>query len=311
MSEPIDVRDDGTHEHGGEPGWSERLSFAFFDEPSRFGGIARVEFRPLDKLAEGTVTLFVSEGVVATVLAREGTPGGGSSVGRILLDRHEPLQKWRVRCKDVALLFPSHRAPGGARGQRTGAASQIDLDLTFEAWTPPSGSVTRDKRVDDLGFVQVSSSGHFEQAGRFSGRARVGGRAATIEGAGARLRSWGARDRTARHVERWFAIPFGPRLSFGLRSVSIGDRHLQHGWVAVDGEIRDVRGLHLETEQDARGVRTLALAVTDASGDRYDIAGETLESIPLREGDVRIRQSMTRFTLGERVCVGLAESIES
>ncbi|HEX9712812.1 MAG TPA: hypothetical protein VGB52_09740 [Actinomycetota bacterium] len=311
MADPIDVRDDGTHEHGDEPGWTERVSFAFFDAPSRFGGIARVEFLPLERRAEGALTLFVSEGVVATVLAREETPGGGSSVGRIMLDRHEALEKWRLRCKDVALLFPSQRVGGGARGQRTGAASQIDLDVSFEAWTPPAGSVTRDKRVDELGFVQVSSSGHFEQAGRYSGRARVGGRAATIEGSGVRARSWGPLDRTARHVERWFAVAFGPRLAFGLRSVSIGDRHLQHGWVHRDGEMRDVRALHAQTEQDGRGVRALMLGVTDSAGDRYDITGETLESIPLREGDVHIRQAMTRYALDGREAVGLAEYLES
>lgn len=304
VAEPVEARDDATHEHGGAPGWRERISFNFFDRAAGFGGIARVEFRPGERIAEGGIQIFVPGGPIATVLAREDTPGGGSSVGRIRLDRIEPLARWRLRCKDTALIF------GKGSGSRAGAAAPIDMDLGFEAWTPATGSVARRKAVDDLGFVQVVSSGHLEQAGRYSGRIRVGGRAVSFEGAGSRDRSWGARDLTGHHTARWFAVAFGPTLAFGIHVVSLGERQLRHGWVHADGEQRDVAVVHLETEERGSAVTGFRMIVTDAAADRYELTGETLEVIPVREGGVRTREAMTLFRLGEREALGLAEYVE-
>ncbi|TML75117.1 MAG: hypothetical protein E6G04_12855, partial [Actinobacteria bacterium] len=91
----------------------------------------------------------------------------------IHLDPHEALAKWRIRCKDVALVFPNASASGLPKtGERHGAAAQIDLELTFETWMPPSGSVERQTSVDELKYVNVTSAGHFEQAGRYHGKIR-------------------------------------------------------------------------------------------------------------------------------------------
>jgi len=309
VPDPIDVRDDGTHEHGREPGWSERLVFAFFDPTAGVGGIARVEFHPGEQLAEGTLNIFVGDGAIATVLAREETPGGGSSVGRIKLDRIAPLEKWRLRCKDIALVFPG--ASRGAQSKRSGAAVQVDLDLAFEAWTPAAGSGERRKTVDELGFVQVVSSGHFEQAGRYSGRMRVGGRACTIDGSGVRARSWGTRDRTAQHRESWYAVAFGRGSSFSVRAVTLGDKGLRHGWVAQGDEVRDLASLHIETEQRGRGMDIAHLRVIDHAGASWELQAEALEAIPLRDGPARVRQVMTRFRLGDREAIGLAEHLDA
>lgn len=305
MPDAIDIRDDGIHEHGGEPAWSERVSFAFFDPAAGTGGVARTEFHPGEGIAEGTLTIFVGDGAIATVLAREETPGGGASVGRIKLDRYEPLEKWRVRCKDIALAFSGSSV--GAGGKRSGAAVQVDLDLTFEAWTRPVGSADRRKNVDDLGFVQVVSSGHFEQAGRFSGRMRVGGRATTMEGSGVRTRSWGARDRTAQHEETWYAAAFGPGLSFGLRIVALGDRRWRHGWVQRGDDLRSIATVHVEDDRQARA----RLVLADDAGDEVTVQAETLQAIPMREGGARIRQAMTRFLVDDRETIGLVEHLST
>lgn len=306
---PVEARDEAPHEHGGEPGWSERLSFDFFDPESGFGGIARVEFHPGDGRAEGSLSVFVPGGALAQVLVRDPASGsGGHSVGRLRLDPHEALSKWRIRCKDVALIFSNATAVEPAPGaERHGAAAQLDLDLSFEAWMPPSGSVRRQTEVDEHRFVRTVSSGHFEQAGGYAGTIRIGNRRAEIRGAGARDRSWGVVSPTASHASRWFVAAFDPNLAFGARAVSLGARALTSGWVLRDGAVRAVRELRFEADYAGRVPATVRLALTDDASDRYELEGETLAAIPTREGAARAHQAMTLFRYAGREALGLAE----
>jgi hypothetical protein len=308
----IEERDERLHDHGDLPGWSERLQFCFFDISSGFGGIARVDVRTPDKRADGTLSVFMPGGALATVFAKAATgPGDGLSVDRILLDPEEPLTRWRIRCKDIALVFPNAGAHGLPRaGERHGSAAPIDLDLTFDAWMPPAGAVERKTEVNEAKFVNVVSTGHFEQAGRFTGRVRIGKRQAAIDGSGIRDRTWGPIDPTAAHASRWFAAAFSPSLAFGVRGVSLGFQDLHSGWVLRDGVVREVKGFRLETENEGRTVKALRLSVTDAEGDIYTLDGESICTLPLREGSARVNQSMTRFRLSDRETLGLAEFVD-
>jgi len=309
----IEARDERPHEHGGRAGWSERLSFNFFDPSSGFGGIARVDHRPVEKKADGTISVFMPEGAIATVFAKESiADAGGSSVARIHLDPHEALTKWRIRCKDIALVFPNASATGLPKtGERHGAAAQIDLELTFETWMPPSGSVERDTSVDALKYVTVTSAGHFEQAGRYHGKIRVGGRQASFEGAGVRDKTWGPVDQTMQHSSAWFAVGFGPNLAFGARAMSIGVKGLHSGWVLRDGEVRALKSCRVETDYEGRAVRTARINLVDSADDTYEISAESLYALPMREGKARITQVMTRYRYGEREALGLAEYVEN
>ncbi|MGZ4103847.1 MAG: DUF7064 domain-containing protein [Actinomycetota bacterium] len=309
----IEARDERPHEHGGRAGWSERLSFAFFDSASGFGGIARVEHRPVDKRAEGTLSVFLPGGAIATVFAREPiADAGGSSVARIHLDPHEALARWRIRCKDVALIFPNATAGGLPRtGERTGAAAPIDLELTFATWMPPHGTIDRQTEVDELNFVRTISTGHFEQAGRFHGKIRIGGTQTAFEGTGVRDKTWGPVDPTAQHSSQWFAAGFGPALAFSARTIPMGAKGLRAGWVLRNEGVRSISACHVETEYEGRALRTARIALTDESGDRYDVTAESICALPMREGKVRITQAMTRFGLGERETLGLSEYVET
>jgi len=309
----IEPRDERPHEHGGRAGWSERLSFNFFDASSGFGGIARVDHRPVEKRADGTISIFMPDGAIATVFAREQiADAGGSSVARIHLDPYEALTKWRIRCKDVALVFPNATASGLPKtGERHGAAAQIDLELTFETWMPPSGAVERQTAVDSLNYVSVTSAGHFEQAGRYHGKIRVGGRQASFEGTGVRDKTWGPVDQTMQHSSQWFAVGFTPTLAVGARAMALGLKGWQSGWVLRDGEVRALKSCRVESEFEGRSVRSSTIRLIDSEGAAYEISAEPLYALPMREGRARITQTMTRFRYGGREALGLAEYVEN
>lgn len=306
----ISDRDDAPHEHGGAPGWLERLTFSFFDDASGFAGVARVEQRPREGEAEGTLTLFLPGGALATVLAkgkmeRHAPP----AAGRLILERREALRSWSIRCKDVALLFPNVGPAGLPKpGERTGAAGQCDVDLTFEAWMAPAGALQRDKHTDEMGFVQVVSSGRFEQAGRVTGRVRMGPNAATIDGTGIRERLWGVPPppRTARA----FTAAFGPSLAFSVTLTLQQARDVSTGWACRVDDVRAVRALHVEEETEGRVMTGARIRFTDDAGDEVGLDAETLATMPSRVGGARVRQSLMRFRAGERATFGLAELVD-
>jgi hypothetical protein len=274
------------------------------------GGVARIGVEPAKHHAEGTINLFMPESAIATVLTKEKIERPQAEVGRIRFERLDAMKHWRLRCKDIALVFPNATPMGlPKQGERTGAAGQVDLEPAFDAWMPGRGTVARDKTVDEMNFVQIVSSGSFEQAGRYSGRVRLGNRQATIDGVGVRERSWGPWD-PSRHASRWLAAAFGPALSFGVRATSGDDGDRTSGWVCREGEVRAVRSVRLETEMEGRIVRRARLAITDEAGDEIEASAETVSTVPMREGSARVQQSMMRFACGARETLGLGEFLD-
>ena len=196
-------------------------------------------------------------------------------------------------------------------GVRHGAAAQIDLELTFETWMPPSGAVERQTSVDSMKYVTVTSAGHFEQAGRYHGSIRVGGRQAAFEGVGVRDKTWGPVDQTMQHSSAWFAVGFAPNLAIGARAMSLGVKGMHSGWVLKDGQVRALKSCRVESEYEGRSVKSSVIRLVDATDDPYEITAEPLYALPMREGRARITQTMTRFRYGEHETLGLAEYVEN
>lgn len=296
----IETRDDTWHEHGGAPAWSERLTFAFFDDASGFAGIARLRFEPGAQAAEGSVSIFIPEGGFATVLARSKPERQLEvAVGKIRFIQTEAMKKWELLCKDIALVF----TPKGAN-ERQGMAAQVELDLTIDMWSPPHGTLSRAKHADELGFFTVVSDGHFEQAGRAAGRLRLGSRSATIDGTAVRVRSWGATNPFASHEARWFTVVFSPTRAFSVRTFSMGARDTGGGWAFIDGKMRALS--HVQIDQAEQVVLTL----TDDTGDVHTLTAEPLSKIGVREGNSAIALRTARYTSGSLNALGLIESVD-
>jgi len=311
-TQEVQARDDVPHEHGNEPGWSERVQFAFFDSESGFGGLVRATYHPRDRQADASLTLFVPGGAIATVLTKEKERDARShSVARLTLEVTEPLARWNIRCKDIAMVFPGASVTGLPKsGERHGAGGQIELDLDFEAWCGAQGSVERVTTADEMGFVRTVSSGHLEQAGRFAGRVRLGNRAATMDCAGTRTRTWGARASTATHASRWFAASFSPTFAFSARAITMGERSMQSGWVLTPEGVRAITTMHAEMEYEGRAPAAVRLQITDESGAHHEVDGEAIVALPVREDGARVHQTMMRYRSGDREVLGLCEAIE-
>jgi len=184
-ADAITATDEQPHEHGGERGWEESLIFEALDSQNNFGVFARMTHRPGERTADAEVKLTLPGGEIARSLSRaQDAKRAELTVGRLTIAIEEPLARWRITCRDVALVLPE--------GEQRGVAAQIDLALEFIADATPEGSAARRTEVNEQKFLSVTSHGTFTQPVRASGRLKIGTNEIAFNGAGSRTRSWGA-----------------------------------------------------------------------------------------------------------------------
>jgi hypothetical protein len=197
----IAARDDDRHDHAGEAGWTERASFAFLHPELGWGGIATVELDPGTERGTSSFVVFLPGGAVALSLARAKVTGrGGMVVGPLEFYTDDPLGKWGLRCRDLALVFPRAEDASLGATERTGAATRIAADLSFEATGEPAGTSLRRTETTDS-FVRTYSAGAFVQPCRARGKLRLGNHEMNFEGLAVRARSWGVRDAAAARLD--------------------------------------------------------------------------------------------------------------
>ena len=310
----IEPRDDHPHPRGSEPAWSESTYFNFHDPSSGLAGFSRIGFRPNEGTADGTMFLFLPGGGAVAVLEQQQRRNLSEEVrvGGVRHERREELARWRlaVDAKGLGVAHAGDVEMG--KGSRVGAVVEVDVQLEFVAFMPPFGTSGRNRRgADAAASAAAVAAGHFEQACRVRGEVWVGDATFVVEGLGLRDRSWGPRDWSAPWGWRWFSMPFADDFAIGVHSVVFPGREVQAGWVWRDGRTIKMTEFSLETTYEDRVHRALTIDATDAEGERYAIAGEVGSVIPLKIGTTRVNEGLTRFHLGDREAVGIAEYLDN
>ena len=316
----IEPRDDHHHQAGPEPAWSESWYFNFYDPASRIGGFTRIGLRPNEQYADGNLIVFLPSGGAAAVLNREErtTNAPPVKVGSVSYERVSELSHWRILCGGPGLAFSRAedfdiaRPREGGMPQATGRVLDVGVDLDFRATMPPFGTSGRTRRSAGAEAAAAAvAAGHFEQAGAVTGHLRVGDLRVSVDGVGVRDKSWGPRDWSAPWAWRWFSMPFGPDLAFGVHTVVLAGREVQAGWVWRDGRTIKVEGFSLDTSYDGRFHRSLVIEAEDAEARRYRIEGAVRSIVPLRYGSTRINEGLTEFSLAGRTTTGIAEYLDN
>lgn len=296
--------DERPHMVGEDPAWSESYYFAWFDE--RGSGITRIGVRPNEGTMDVLLVLFPPEGGIA--VTRRQQPQHDNTdrleVAGASYELLEPLRRWRVRFEGELLHLPQPRLLLGEPGDRAPRPFSLDYELT--AFTPAAEATLAGSRA---AFARTAA-GHYEQAGRISGT--IDG--APFSGTGYRDKSWGVRDWSAPTLWRWFALPFGPDLVANVVILRMGDHEVRGGWAQVDGEVRAVSGVALDTRwgPDGRAHEALHLGFDVEGAERIEVDGEVLEVAPLPlagpRGLTLVNEGLTRYTRPDgRSTLGIAE----
>lgn len=195
----LDPRDDRSHEHGGEDGWRESLTFVLAD-PS-IAIVVRGSWDPQSRRASGDVLMRLEDGVLVRAAFREeGVKTRETSIGDLRFECVERLATWSVAAGTLALTGVADTAVvgGGTAGTTSvpsmGQARRLEFELAIEAVGVADGEATRRQVITDQRFASIVSSGHFNQPIRGTGRISLGQRQLRVEMLGVRSRTWGVRE---------------------------------------------------------------------------------------------------------------------
>jgi hypothetical protein len=330
MSTAANPADEFFHAVGDHAAWSESYYFNFVDHRTGVGAFTRMGFRPNDGWADALHAVYLPEGRVAFTYGRrtdlspavvDGFGTADPTVGNLVLRRGEPFRTWGIsyhgEAQDmtdptVMLAATKDRPAGWFR------PSQLDMDVTFEAFAGPH-------------YAVGGAQGHFEQTGRVTGTIRLDGEQWELDALGVRDKSWGPRTwqgpsgsaaKAAGPAAtesgcflNWFSMNFGPDLALGGACGRTADGTLRgKGWIQRDGDTIDLTDVVITTEYDPANPllhRAVELRATDAAGASLVITGEVLTicptKIPRRDGVTFVNEGLARFHTEGRTGFGIAE----
>jgi hypothetical protein len=321
----LDPIDEFPHEPGSARNYNESMYLNVFDPERLVGGWFRIGNRPNEQYAEISVCLYLPDGRVGFIFGRPAiTNNERMDAGGLSIEVIEPFKRLKIRYQgDLLILKMPADMADPKRAFRENPKLPCSVELDYEGVSPMYGGET--VRVDgaaiDIDPEKSFGKAHYEQHCAARGVFTVGDERYEIDGFGLRDKSWGPRHWQAIDWYRWCPMNFGR--DFGMMLSTIGDGQggvRQGGMVFRDGRYDLITECRIDSDWDADGYQTaLRSHIKTESGQTYDVTGEVMSLIPLRnrrtaadgtELTTRITEGMTRYRCGELVGYGLSEYLD-
>lgn len=321
----LEPADEHPHPPGEAKNYNESMYFNVFDPARMAGGWFRIGNRPNENYAEVSICIYLPDGRVGFMFGRPAISGNERmDAGGLSVEVVEPFKHLKVRYSGEVLLLerPAEMAdPKTAFRNNPKVPCTVELD--YEGVSPMYGgeTVREDGSALDIDPEKSFAKAHYEQHCAARGSFTVGDERYEIEGFGLRDKSWGPRHWQAIEWYRWCPMNFGR--DFGMMLSVIGDgkggAH-QGGMVFRDGAYDLITRCEIDSDWDESGCQTaLRARIGTESGQSYEVTGEVLSLIPLRnrrtapdgtELTTRITEGMTRYRCGGLVGYGLSEYLD-
>lgn len=323
----LEPDDEYPHQPDPVPNYNESMYLNCFDIERAIGGWFRLGNRVNEGYAEMTVCLYLPGGRVGFMYGRPPiTTNDRMAAGGLEIEVLVPFERLRVAYAGQVCLLddPGQMAdPRVAFTQNPSVPCTVELDIT--GISPMYGG--RPVRADGREIVQAAeqsfAKAHYEQHISATGTLTVGGDTLTFEGLGLRDKSWGPRYWQAVSWYRWLPMVFGSDFAMMLSLVGGGPDGRDaraSGMVLSDGVYTLLDLVEIDSDWDADGYQTaMRCRARTVTGEEYQISGEVLSLIPLRnrrsldDGTVlhtRITEAMTRFTCNGRTGIGMSEYLD-
>jgi hypothetical protein len=320
----LEPQDDLMHEVEAASNYNESRYYNFSDRVAGLGGWVRMGNRPNEGYAEMTVCVYLPGGRVGFVYGRPHIDTNDKmEAGGLSIEVVTPFEHLQVRYDGTVCLLDEPRQmadPRTAFEQNPWVECQVDLD--FRGVSPMYGGKPQ---YDDGTEIEVDpetsfAKAHYEQHCAVTGTIRVGDEVLDIDGLGLRDKSWGPRHWQAVSWYRWIPLVFSadPQVSPQAMMISIvGGR--PGGMVLEGGEYHLIRDCTIESDWDDDKYQTAMRCSVTTDHDTYDVTGEVISLIPLRnrrkdaEGNAlltRITEAMTRFECRGHTGIGMSEYLD-
>ena len=315
--------DEYTHEPDEASNYNESMYLNAFDAAQQAGGWFRLGNRVNEGYAEMTVCVYLPEqdGVrrVGFVYARPQIETNDKmEAGGLSIEVVTPFEHLRVRYEGKVCLLDD---PGQMADPRTAFKQnpwvECEVDLDYRGVSPMYGGKPQ---YEDGTEVEVEAEksfakAHYEQHCKVTGTIRVGEETIDMDGLGLRDKSWGPRFWQAITWYRWLPLTFSEDFAMMI-SIVAG----KPGGMVLDGdEYHLIRSCTIESDWDEDRYQTGMRCHVETDHRSYDVTGEVLSLIPLRnrrqdpEGNellTRITEAMTRYECDGQVGIGMSEYLD-
>ncbi|MEE2664294.1 MAG: hypothetical protein VX681_09260 [Myxococcota bacterium] len=316
--------DDFNHTPDDVSNFNESMYFSVFDPSTRVGGWYRLGNRVNEGHAEMSICWYLPDGRVAFMAGRPRiTTNEVMDAGGLRFEIVEPLERHRITYQGkVCLLERPHEMADPGRAFRENPIVEAHMEIEHTAASPcPGGEVVREdgtpRPVDpDKGFGKA----HFDQQMHGEGFFEIDGTRYEVKGKGARDKTWGPRYWQSIAWYRWMHFYVSPECSFIATVISKdeGD-HGVSGLFFANGRSYDFASGEIESQWDEHGHVTSLDFSTHVNGTHYEIHGDVLSLIPLRnrrehpDGGMlvtRITEGMTEYTCNGQKAIGMSEYLD-
>ncbi len=298
----LTARDEGFHEPGPEPQWSDSLYFGGGDGRGT-AFYSRIGRRPNEGRIEGALGIWLDDGRFVLAFGRD-ADRDEIECGPVSYECGLPFEMWRVRVHGTGRAFA--RAEDVALARDSYEEVELGGEVRFCAWTDPFSFAS--------GLTDGVASRHYEQPGSIAGVLTVGDRRVPLAGAGMRDHSWGVRDWQGVPYWRWFGMLADPDNFLMVNNVGTADGgETAGGFLMKDGVLAPIVACETESELDPQlgCQRRFTAHATDDLGREARLEGEAVSVAPLRQRrDGRltlVNEGLTRLRWDGREGYGISE----
>ena len=321
----LEPEDEYPHEPDEASNYNESMYLNAFDPRQGAGGWFRIGNRVNEGYAEMTVCVYLPDGRIGFTYGRPAIDANDAmDAGGLRIDVVEPFEHLRVSYDGAVCLLddPSEMAdPRQAFRDNPQVPCAVELDIRGASPMYGGKPVYEDGTEIEQDPRKSFAKAHYEQHTTSTGSITVGQEVLDIDGIGLRDKSWGPRYWQAVTWYRWLPMSFGDDFAMMLSLIGgePGAPPRQSGMVLEGDEYAMVRECRLESDFDDDGYQTAMRCWARTDDREYEVTGEVLSLIPLRnrrttsDGEqlhTRITEAMTRFTCDGRSGIGMSEYLD-
>ena len=333
----LDREDEYTHTPDDAENYNESMYLNAFDLGLGAGGWFRLGNRVNEGYAEMTVCLYLPDGRVGFVYDRPKIDNNDRmSAGGLTISVVEPFEHLTVEYSGrVCLLDDPSQMADPRTAFRNNPMVDCTVSLDYRGVSPMYGGKPQyaDGREVEVEAGKSFAKAHYEQHCSVTGTITVGaadgestGTVMEIDGLGLRDKSWGPRYWQALTWYRWLPMVFSDDFAMMLSVIDRGTDSdgaarapSASGMVLVGDEYHKVLDCRIDADYDERGEQTTMRCWAKTDRREYEITGEVISMIPLRnrrttpDGEqlhTRITEAMTRYECDGQTGIGMSEFLD-
>ncbi|MZR63305.1 hypothetical protein [Alcanivorax sp. DP30] len=326
----LDPEDEYMHPIEEAINFNESMYINLFDHQQACGGWFRVGNRPNEGHAEMSFCFYLPDGRVAFMFRRVEIAGNDAlSADGMCFRVIEPFKQLALEYEGKAVLLDDPQLmEDPKKAFASNPTVNVSASLRFTGMTPVYGGEAVDENDQPIEEDPDESfaRGHYEQHMKGEGEVVIGDETFSLNGFGLRDHSWGPRYWQNLYWYRWLPLVFRENFAVNVSIVQMASGR-QHIWGMVydtrDGsepvyDLIETASLN-STLDDRDQARAQTFSLKTVSGREYQLSGEALALIPLRNRrqtdsgewrQTRITEAMSRFQCDGLIGYGMSEYLD-